>query len=283
LLFIIVSQPTALKKLEEALAEYYGWAATPSARAKINAAIESKAGRLQIEPAEYCLIAAGSQSEMLALVEEAAVGETYFFREPTQFAALRKLILPRITAAHPATDTLRLWSAACSTGEEAYSLAITIDQLRQPEDDRTIEIFATDVRNRALLAASQAHYQLPALRQIDTATRAKYFDHTGGTPDAPLSGIYTVIPDLRKRVTFRRINLLDALFWKGMGRRFDLILCANLLLYLHGAAMRQMIARLNQSLRPGGYLMVAPAEVSFLEHSGLRPIKEAPTFFQRVS
>lgn len=268
------------------MAEHYGWAATPSARAKLNAAIESKAQRLHIEHEEYCQIASGSQSEMLALVEEAAVGETWFFREPQQFAALRDIILPSIAASRPAAEKRRFWSAACSTGEEPYSLAIAVDQERDSDDKRlieSVEIFATDVRNRALLAASQARYSLPALRQVDAETREKYFLHTCEAPDDPLSGVYSVIPDSRKLVTFRRVNLLDQIFWKGMGGRFDLIVCANLLLYLHGSAIRQMVGRLTQSLRPGGYLMVAPSESSFLQHSGLRPVKDAPSFFQRAN
>lgn len=281
-----MSQQSPFKKLEEALAENYGWAANPSARAKLNTAIESKARRLHIAHEDYCQIASGSYSEMLALVEEAAVGETWFFREPQQFSALRRIILPAIAAARPAGESRRFWSAACSTGEEAYSLAIVVDQARTANEAGAIEsaeVFATDVRNRALLAASQARYSLPALRQVDAYTRDKYFIHTCETPDDPLNGVYTVVPDSRKLVTFRRANLLDPMFWKGMNRRFDLIVCANLLLYLHGSAARQMVGRLTQSLMPGGYLMVAPSESSLIHHSGLRPAKDAPTFFQRTN
>lgn len=277
-----MNQSTALKKLEEALAEHYGWAATPSARTKIHAAIASKARRLRIEHEEYCQIAATSQSEMLALVEEAAVGETYFFREPQQFNYLRATILPALLKARGPEEVVRIWSTACSTGEEAYSLAIACEQIRSPGDEQGCEIFATDVRNRALLEASQAHYSPPSLRELDAEARAKYFIQTGNSPEDPLSGTYTVTPALRRLVTFRRVNLLDRVFWKGVTQRFDLIVCTNLLLYLHGAAVRQMVARLSQALRPGGYLMVAPAECSLAEHPALRPLRECPSFFRRI-
>jgi chemotaxis methyl-accepting protein methylase len=275
-----VERTAALRKLEEALAEHYGWAISPSACAKITTAVARKSGRLHVAPEEYCQLAAASESELLALVEEAAPAETYFLREPEQFNYLRGEVLPALIAAHPAEHRLRLWSAACSTGEEAYSLAMVFDQAKPPRSQMQAEVFATDVRNRALLAASRAHYQIPSLRMINAKTRARYFEHTGMTPDAPLNGRYTVISDLRKLVTFRRTNLLDGVFWKGVAHRFDLIVCANLLLYFHGAAVRQMSERLSRSLREDGYLMVAPAESSLVEHSRFKPVKDCPALFR---
>lgn len=281
----------ALKKLEEALAENYGWAMNPASRAKIAAAVARKSGRLAISPDDYCLLAAASQSELLALVEESAVSETYFFREPQQYDYLRANVLPELLARffveyerdYLRETRLRMWSAACSTGEEAYSLAILCDQVRPGITPGLVDIYATDVRNRALLEASQANYQLPALRNVDAETRERYFTHTGGTPDAPLAGRYTVIPNVRKLVSFRRVNLLDALFWKGITNRFDLLVCANVLLYLHGAALRSMIERLSRSLRDGGYLMVAPSEATLFEHSRLKPVKGCEALLRKNS
>ncbi len=283
-------EPTsALRKLEEAVAERYGWAISPSMRQKIRAAVIRKAGRLNIAPEEYCQLAAASESELLALVEVAAVGETYFFREPHQFDFLRREVLPVLIATYASHSTRskdhrpRIWSVASSTGEEAYSLAIAFDQVRPSGSEIEADIFATDVRNSALLEASRAHYHLPALRHVAAQTRAQYFLHTGNTPDAPLDGHYTVIPDLRRVVTFRRANLMDGVFWKSVSNRFDLIVCANLLLYLHSAAVRQMVERLSRALREGGYLMVAPTETSLVEHSRLKPVRDCPSFFRRIS
>lgn len=277
-----MEQTTALRRLEEALAEHYGWAISPSACAKISTAVARKSGRLHVAPEEYCKLAAASESELLSLVEEAAVGETYFFREPTQFNYLREEILPELIS-RAADHRPRLWSAACSTGEEAFSLAITFDQAKPPRVDTAVEIFATDVRNRALLAASRAHYHVPSLRMVNAKMRTRYFEHTGDTPEAPLNGRYTVISDVRRLVTFRRVNLLDAIFWKGVAHRFDLITCSNLLLYFHNVAARQMVERLSRSLREGGYLMVAPAESSLVEHARLKPVKDCPALFRRTA
>ncbi|HKX33646.1 MAG TPA: protein-glutamate O-methyltransferase CheR, partial [Blastocatellia bacterium] len=269
------------------LAENYGWASHPALRAKINMAVANKAERLGIAPHEYCNIAAGSQSELLALVEEVATSETYFFREPSQFDLLRRRILPELMAAHPPNGKLRLWSAACSTGEEAYSLAIVFDLAKPHLSEQQVEVFATDLRNRALLEASRARYHSASLCQLNEELRGKYFQRTQ-SQSGMLTGIvpggsYTVSSEMRKVVTFRRVNLLDRLFWKGVSGKFDLIVCANHLLFLHGTAARQMVANLANSLRQGGYLIVSPAEIHLVNSPLIAQLADETSFFRRVA
>ncbi len=271
-----MEQAAALKKLEEALAEHYGWGTHPALREKVNIAISNKASRLGIAEIDYCQIAAGSQSELLALIEEAASCETYFFREPDQFTFLRTKILPELMHAQPSEGKLRLWSAACSTGEEAYSLAIIFDLARAGFGEKQVEVFATDVRNRALLEASQARYRLDSIRELDRQIVEKYFEQSS-TYDS-----FNVVSDIRRVVTFRRVNLLDRLFWKGVAGKFDLIICANQLLYLHGSAVRQMVLNLVNSLQIGGYLMVAPGEVNLINSSRLVQLVDSPSIFRRI-
>ena len=281
----MIEDKVALKKLEDALSENYGWAMHLSTREKIVAAILKKSARLKVPPDQYCALAASSSSELLSLVEEIAVSETFFFREPQQYDFLRATVLPELFDNFAKRETisrddrLRLWSAACSTGEEAYSLAIACNQVNPKCNSSNVEVFATDVRNRALLEASRAKYTLPALRRCDAETREKYFENFYNPPEAPLDSRYTVVANARRLVIFRRANLMDGMFWKGVTNRFELILCANVPMYLHSAALRQTVERLSRSLRPGGYLMVAPAETSLIEHSRLKPIGNG--FFQK--
>ena len=272
---------SALKKLEDALAEHYGWSGHPFLRQEINTAIAVKAGRLGITPSKYCQIAASSQSELLALVEETAMGDSYFFREPNQFEALRTKILPELILNQSPNSKLRLWSATCSTGEEAYSLAIAFREARPEGSNQEVEVYATDVRNSALLEASQARYRSVSLRELSEEMRTRYFEPSGGF--SRISGeFYTVVPDIRRVVIFRRVNLLDRLFWKGVAGRFDLIVCANQLAYLHGTAARQMCFNLINSLRVGGYLMVAPREEKLINSSRVMQQISFPTFFRRL-
>jgi len=269
----------ALKNIEAALAEHYGWSSSPALRGMVSAAVEVKAERLRVAPEEYCRIAASSYSEMLALVEEVSLGETWFFREPHQFDYLRDVIFPSLIKS--GVERLRIWSAACSTGEEAYSLAIAFEQSKPSNPQPQAEVFATDVRNRALLDASQARYHRDSLLEVDPQTLERYFAqgaNSAGRPD----GTHMVTADVRRLVTFRRVNLFEKAYWKGMPNRFDLIVCSNLLVYLSNTAVRQTVTNLVNSLREGGYLMVAPGEESLVISPQLRQSEERISFFQRA-
>jgi chemotaxis methyl-accepting protein methylase len=299
---------SALKNIEAALTEHYGWSSSPALREKIGAAVEIKAERLRVAPEEYCRIAASSFSEMLALVEEVSLGETWFFRKPHQFDHLRDVVFPKLIESGVQGERLRIWSAACSTGEEAYSLAIAFDQSKmtakmtgppssqphgqpqgQPQDQpqgqprglAQAEVFATDVRNRALMDASQARYKEDSLREVSPQTLERYFEpglNSTGQPD----GTQVVVADVRRRVIFRRVNLLERAYWKSMPNRFDLIVCSNLLSFLSNMAARQTVTNLANSLREGGYLMVAPDEEPLVLSPQLIRAKEPGSFFQKA-
>ena len=263
---------TALKRLEEALAEEFGWAVNAVNRAVISDAVNVKAQRLGLAPEDYCQLAV-SQSELLALVEEAAIGATGFFREPQQFAFLRARLLPELLQQCPPDRQLRLWSAACATGEEAYSLAVTVNQVQPQTQQEHVEILATDVRNRALLDASRARYPAAALADVDEALRSEFFESTNDS--------YLVTPAARRLVVFRRLNLFERAYWRGVAGRFDLIVCTNLLMMLSGLAARQLVTNLGSALREGGYLMVAPAEATLIHSTKLTALSGAPAFFQK--
>jgi chemotaxis protein methyltransferase CheR len=267
-----------VKNIEAALAEHYGWSSNPALREKISTAVEIKAERLGVAPEEYCRLAASSFSEMLALVEEVSLGETWFFREPRQFDYLRDVIFPSMIES--GVERLRIWSSACSTGEEAYSLAIAFEQFAPSYPRAQAEVFATDVRNRALMDASQARYKEDSLREVAPRTLERYFERGADSTGEP-DGTHVVIADVRRRVTFRRVNLLERAYWKSMPNRFDLIVCSNLLTFLNNTAARQMVTNLTNSLRGGGYLMVAPGEESLVVFPQLTHAKENLSFFQK--
>jgi chemotaxis protein methyltransferase CheR len=267
-----------LKNIEAALSEHYGWSSSPALRGKISEAVEVKAERLRVAPEEYCRIAASSFSEMLALVEEVSLGETWFFREPHQFEYLRDVIFPSLVESR--AGRLRIWSAACSTGEEAYSLAISFEQFAPSYPQAQAEVFATDVRNRALMDASRARYKGDSLREVTPETLERYFER-GKDSTGESDGTHVVIADVRRRVTFRRVNLIERAYWKSMPNRFDLIVCSNLLTFLSNAAARQVVTNLTNSLREGGYLMVAPGEETLVVFPQLTHAKEHFSFFRR--
>lgn len=287
----------AFRKLEESLAENYGWGTRAELREKILAAVIKKAERLGVAPHDYCRIAASSQSELLAMVEETASSNSCFFREIDEFQYVKKHILPEIISRRIAEadlkgkppEDVRIWSACCSTGEEAYSLGIvfdtTVSEMQANATDLPAiidaDIFATDVRNSALLAASRARYDASLLSNVSDEIKARYFKRIDLTNALNDSEVYEVAPIIRRLTAFRRVNLLERLFWNGVYRKFDLIVCTKQLSFLNNTAVRQMVSNLTSSLREDGYLMVSPQEAYLVNSSRLVQLPDNQAFFQR--
>jgi chemotaxis protein methyltransferase CheR len=129
--------------------------------------------------------------------------------------------------------------------------------------------------------ASQARYGADSLREVAPQTLDRYFER-GTDSTGQLDGKSVVIADVRRLVTFRRVNLLERANWKSMPNRFDLIVCSNLLTFLSATAARQTVTNLTNSLREGGFLMVAPDEGPLVISRQLRQSKEHISFFQRI-
>jgi chemotaxis protein methyltransferase CheR len=199
--------------------------------------------------------AAFGAGEWAALESELTIGETYFFRYPEQFEALRTTILPAILEAAADARRLRIWSAGCATGAEPYSLAILLrEMLGQAFDDWSISILGTDINETFLAAAREAKFSHWALRSLDADKREAWFDREGER--------WTVKPEHRGRVRFQRGNLLDLLGPTPPLELvdFDLILCRNVLIYFHPQQVAQMAGALVERLRPHGWLLVGHAE-----------------------
>ena len=184
--------------------------------------------------------------ELELLIETLVVNETYFFREADQLRALARIILPSISKARP---SLRIWCAACSTGEEALTLAMILE-----EHDllaRT-EIVASDISTRVLGRAEAGIYGGRALRVLDPRDRLRYFVENA-------DGTVRVRRDLVERVRFRRVNLFDPDRVRALGR-FDVILCRNALIYFRDETVVSLVGRFADSLEPAGLLLVGASE-----------------------
>jgi chemotaxis protein methyltransferase CheR len=265
-----------LKPLEQVLAARYGWQGGATWRDHLLAAIDRKAAKLGLDDLVYSRMAATSPGEQEALAEIICNSETRFFREPEQFEALRQRVIPELIAVRGKERRLDLWCAACSTGEEAYSLAIVVNEGLPAGGHWKPQLMATDLRGSAIMAASQGSYPQSSIRLIDADLRHRYFvrgDMHGRERH------YSIEPNLRKMITFRRANIYDAKFWKHIHRPFDLIVCNNLLLYFHALAIRQTVERFAEALRPGGRLVVMKNEAGYIRHSRLKGDSELPVGF----
>ena len=172
---------------------------------------------------------------------------TFFFREPEHFAFVAYYMKERAAK----QDYVRLWSAACSTGEEPYSMAIMVKK-HLPGSFNDIKILATDISERVLQIAREGVYPLEKLsKSMDPSTVTKYFncDKKEGTA--------RVGEDLRKLVTFGKVNLIEP---PAFRKRFDIVFLRNVLIYFENSEKEHIISRISDILKPGGYLIVGLAE-----------------------
>jgi chemotaxis protein methyltransferase CheR len=193
-----------------------------------------------------------------AFVGALTISETHFFRVRSQFDALAERVIPALIEARRTTQRLRLWSAGCSTGEEAWSLAILLERLAPPGWDATV--LGTDVDEGALDHARRGVYGPRAFRDAPEWMRARWFTRILTESDVA----WEVDPRLRRRVRFAALNLVDGGYPSDDSGTsgIDLLLCRNVLIYFTAEARARTAARLAACLTPGGWLAVAPAEMS---------------------
>jgi chemotaxis protein methyltransferase CheR len=200
--------------------------------------------------------------EYEALLERLLTQETTFFRYPAVFEAFEKRVLPELHVKKFWRNprTLRVWSAGCSTGEEPYSIAITILESLSFADAWNVEILATDVGRQALKQAERGIYSGRSIASVREKQLANHF--------SKVDGGYQVKARIRKLVSFAQLNLASPVY---VGR-MDLIFCMNVLIYFSEERRRAMVQRFFDALEPGGYL--------FLGHS--ESISKMPVKFQAI-
>jgi chemotaxis protein methyltransferase CheR len=193
-----------------------------------------------------------------ALVSAFTVGETYFFREPDQFALLRQRILPELRRQRPPGASLRLWSVGCATGEEPYSLAILLEE--EGLADRA-SILGTDICRTRLAQARRGVYKRWSLRGERHRDLAPYFERQGEH--------YALSPRFRDRVQFRYLNLVgeDYPAISSGTTDLDIIFCRNVLIYLEHAAVERIAQGLYDALAEGGWLITAPSDPPLWEYA----------------
>ena len=250
------------QRLSALIAENTGLHFPPERYTDLQRGIAAAAAEFGFEHAPHCadwlLSTPLSPQHLRALASHLTIGETYFFRERKTFDALTQHILPELLRRRRGRDQrLRLWSAACCTGEEPYSLAILVQQLLGDAPDWDITILATDINERYLQRAAEGIYGEWSFRDAPQGFKERYFTRS---PD----GRYTIIPAVRKRVRFVQKNLaLDApLSLDPDLREMDLVLCRNVLIYFTSAHTRILADKLYGALADEGWLVVAPCECS---------------------
>ena len=189
----------------------------------------------------------------MAVVDAMTTNETLWFRDIYPFEVLKNRVLPEMIKASPG-QRIRIWSAACSSGQEPYSLSMSIDEFEKTNIGQLkagVQIVATDLSPTMLANCKSGEYDSLAMgRGLSQERLQRYFD-----PKGP--GRWAVKPAIRSRVEFRSFNLLDS--YASLGK-FDIVFCRNVLIYFSAEVKKDILLRIHSTLKPGGYLFLGASE-----------------------
>lgn len=208
----------------------------------------------------------------VAVVDAMTTNETFWFRDKMHFDVMQQTLFPDLLKQK--TGTLRVWSAACSSGQEPYSISISaIEALKSFGRGRQIQIIGTDISETVLLEAKQGVYSELALsRGMTLADRERYFVkvHEG----------FKLKTEYSQQVRFQQFNLLKPFSVLG---RFDVIFCRNVLIYFSEDIKRDILRRMAAALEPGGYLFLSSTEAMPSDVNDFVPVKGSVRYFKKVS
>jgi two-component system CheB/CheR fusion protein len=191
------------------------------------------------------------------------INVTAFFRDPPAWEYVTEEIVPRIVSGKHAEDPIRVWSGGCATGEEAYSLAMTLCESLGSEQFRTrVKIYGTDADEQALVKARQAIYAARELQGVPEPYVERYFERLNG------EGPYTFRGDLRRSVIFGRHDLVQ----DAPISRLDLLVCRNTLMYFNAETQSRILERFNFALNDGGFLFLGKAETLLRQSTIFTPV-----------
>ncbi len=212
-----------------------------------------------------------------ALVTRLTIGESYFFRDKHLFQVLKDQILRELISQLVGDNQpVNIFSAGCASGEEPYSIAILIDQAFPMVRERPITIIGTDINPLFLEKAEKGIYSRWSLRETPDSIINQYF-----TPMK--NGYFKLLTRIRKKVRFRRLNLMEQKYPSGLGFResFHIILCRNVLMYFKEHVRTQVLEKLTRLLAINGWLITGPAETGFVASPRLKPIRYSNTLLHR--
>jgi chemotaxis methyl-accepting protein methylase len=214
--------------------------------------------------ADYIRHLAGNPDEAAILLRSLTVTHTEFFRNPLTFAHLEQWILPSLMEAKSDHSELRVWSAGCSTGQEAYSIAILAENINsQRQRPVRYRIVATDISQEALLEASRGEYREAAIQKIRVGDLKEHFLKSGET--------YAVCDRLKQHISFSSYDLLDnrsSCPQESIFGGFDLVVCSNLLFYYQRSHQERILKKLVDSMDENGYLITGEAERLIVRRRG---------------
>jgi chemotaxis protein methyltransferase CheR len=224
---------------------------------------------------DYLFTEQGMKEELIFMIDAVTTNKTDFFREPHHFEFLTRQALPELTEKRksPFRKKVQAWSAACSTGEEPYTLAMVLSEYASNCPGFDFSILATDISTKVLDIAETGVYSEEKVKPVLYALKKKYLLKSKD----PSQNSVRITPELRSRVTFRRFNLMDRHF--PIPEPLDIIFCRNVMIYFDAQTQERLVRMFHERLVPGGYLFMGHAESINNMDVPLR--YAAPTIYQK--
>jgi len=213
------------------------------------------------------------EAEIVQLINAVTTNKTDFFREPAHFAFLTREAVPKLVEGRSEIRPLTVWSAASSTGEEPYTLAIVLSELEESQGVPW-HVVATDISTAVLARARRAIYSETSTATIPQHLKYKYLLRSRDRTQ----GLVRIVPRLRQKVTFQRLNLLDPRY--DLPRPIDVIFCRNVFIYFNRPTQSQILLRFVDALRPGGFVFLGHSET--INGLSVPLVQIAPTIYRKA-
>jgi chemotaxis protein methyltransferase CheR len=227
---------------------------------------------------DYLFSEDGMENELVHMIDVVTTNKTEFFREPDHFDFLSREALPELVDREGAgiRKQLTVWSAGCATGEEPYTIAMVINEFAEYYNDSSFDyvVLATDISTKVLDTAKMGIYREDKVQPVKEELKKKYIMRGKGGQE----GFSRVVPELRGRLRFRRLNFMESDF--GFREPIDIVFCRNVIIYFDKQTQEQILGRIIYHLRRGGYLFIGHAET--LSYLNMPIVQVAPSVYKKV-
>jgi len=265
-------------RLSEFIYKEYGIKMPPTKKSILQGRLQKRLRELNItsfrDYVNYVFSKEGQNNEIIHMIDVVSTNKTDFFREPVHFEFLAQEVVPQFAQETRLRYPLNIWSAGCSSGEEPYTIAITLMECKEKYTALDFQILGTDISTRVLKMAVNAIYKENKIEGIPLQILKKYFLRSKDR----INPTVRLIPEIRKKVSFMRINLIEPCY--PISKMFDVIFCRNVLIYFDRLTQEKVINKLCMHLKLGGYFFLGHSESTTGMVVPLRQIK--PTIFVKT-
>lgn len=213
----------------------------------------------------------GARTELIHMIDAVTTNKTDFFREADHFDYLLNTLLPSRSA--PPGAVFNIWSAGCSTGEEPYTMAMVLEEHRRADPSFKYSVHATDISTKVLSTAVNGVYEEEKVSVVPMDYKKRYLLRSKD----PAKRVVRIRPELRSRMHFERLNLMDEVF--HLPHAFDVIFCRNVIIYFDRQTQEQLLEKFHHQLKDGGYLFLGHSETMTGMHVSFRSV--APTVYRK--